>query len=53
MGKGDTEEAMPWVVLRLCPDCAPHFAQQDARAPQPINARAETVASKPLFRSAL
>jgi putative SOS response-associated peptidase YedK len=31
----------------------PHFAQQDARAPQPINARAETVATKPLFRGAL
>lgn len=30
----------------------PHWAREDSRFPRPINARAETVASKPMFRAA-
>jgi len=30
----------------------PHWARENAKMPQPINARAETVATKPMFRTA-
>ncbi|MCB8876438.1 SOS response-associated peptidase [Acidisoma silvae] len=38
-------DALNWGFL-------PHFAKELARAPRPINARAETLATSPLFRSA-